>query len=313
MRHILKQVAWAWLDVSLALLAIASIVGFAARQWWLFELCCHFRAQYFVLLAAGAVLLLWRRSWYKAATAGMFSLVNLALLLPLYLPSGVTPPKAASTYRLLSYNVNEYGFQFASTLALIHKTQPDIVVLVEIDYRWLQELAELERVDGYHMVQRRGVAIYSRFPIEMYELPDRAPVGMPSALSHVTIAGQRVTLIGAHPSSPDGRGMAAQRNSQLADLARFATAAERPLIVVGDLNTTSWSPYFSDLVRAANLRDSRRGFGIQPTFPVPFPPALIPIDHCLVSEGIHVHSRRVAPASGSDHYPILIEFSVEKQ
>lgn len=300
-----------WLiEAALAFVALCSLAGFAARSSWLLELCCHFRVQYFALLTLGMLWLAWRRLWWRAAAALALASVNGALVAPLYFSPEPQTTHAATTYKLLSYNVNEYGFQFASTLALIHREQPDIVVLVEIDTRWLTELSELERGSGYKMIHRRGVAIYSRLPIEMYELPDHAPVGLPSVLSHVTIDGKRLTLIAAHPNSPDGKDMSAQRNSQLADLVRFVSAAERPLIVVGDLNTTSWSPYFGEIVGPAKLRDSRLGFGVQATFPATFPPVLIPIDHCLVSEGIHVHSRRVGPASGSDHYPIVINFSL---
>jgi len=36
----------------------------------------------------------------------------------------------------------------------------------------------------------------------------------------------------------------------------------------------------------------------------------IPIDHCLVSPEIIVTKRSVGPSVGSDHYPVIIDFSI---
>jgi endonuclease/exonuclease/phosphatase (EEP) superfamily protein YafD len=90
-------------------------------------------------------------------------------------------------------------------------------------------------------------------------------------------------------------------------LARKRTGA---LVLLGDLNTTSWSPHFRDLINTAGLKDSRAGFGIQPTWPAGTPPLWIPLDHCLVSPEIKVHDRRVGPNVGSDHFPVIVEFSL---
>lgn len=59
------------------------------------------------------------------------------------------------------------------------------------------------------------------------------------------------------------------------------------------------------------LRDSRRGFGVQPTWNARHPWCMIPIDHCLVSEGASIVDRIVAPDVGSDHRPIIVDFRVE--
>ena len=76
---------------------------------------------------------------------------------------------------------------------------------------------------------------------------------------------------------------------------------------MGDLNTTSWSPFFSDLIEESGLRDSRKGFGIQTTWPDGLFLLRIPIDHCLVSKDISVLDRRVGPSIGSDHFPVTVD------
>ena len=65
-------------------------------------------------------------------------------------------------------------------------------------------------------------------------------------------------------------------------------------------------------MRAARLHDSRLGCGIQPTWPAGRPLLWAPIDHCLVSKHVIVHSRRVSGNIGSDHYPVVIDFSIRQ-
>jgi endonuclease/exonuclease/phosphatase (EEP) superfamily protein YafD len=86
------------------------------------------------------------------------------------------------------------------------------------------------------------------------------------------------------------------------------------VIVIGDLNATPWSYAFSRLLRDADLIDSTRGFGVQPTWrtrygPVggmPAWPLQIPIDHCLHSAGLATIAREIGPACGSNHFPLLV-------
>jgi endonuclease/exonuclease/phosphatase (EEP) superfamily protein YafD len=84
-------------------------------------------------------------------------------------------------------------------------------------------------------------------------------------------------------------------------------------VLIGDLNTTMWSPYFSELVKGSGLRDARLGFGLKPTWPMPLPALFqIPIDHCLVSDDIEVLGVRTGGATGSDHRPMMFDVRVEE-
>ncbi len=94
------------------------------------------------------------------------------------------------------------------------------------------------------------------------------------------------------------------------EIARYIAAHPGPALVLGDFNITSWSPHFQETLRLGRLKDSRQGFGLQPTWPVDKPWFLVPIDHVLVTDGIAVHRCWRGPYIGSDHYPILMEFSL---
>ena len=98
------------------------------------------------------------------------------------------------------------------------------------------------------------------------------------------------------------------RDRQILALARFAAKQEGEVILLGDMNTTSWSYTFQDLLHESGLHDSRRGFGLQPTWPENMPLMRVPIDHVLHSSGIQISYRCTGPFSGSDHRPVIVDF-----
>ena len=82
-------------------------------------------------------------------------------------------------------------------------------------------------------------------------------------------------------------------------------------ILIGDLNTTMWSPWFGRLCAKSGLSSVRRGFGVLPSWPAPLPAFLrIPIDHCLVSDDLVVTGCRLGSPAGSDHLPLIVDLAV---
>lgn len=89
--------------------------------------------------------------------------------------------------------------------------------------------------------------------------------------------------------------------------------AAEPKLLVGDFNTTMWSPYFADLVKDSGLRDARTGRGLYPSWNAALPAFLrIPIDHCLVGDKIEVESLETGNYTGSDHRPLILNVGIEK-
>jgi endonuclease/exonuclease/phosphatase (EEP) superfamily protein YafD len=95
----------------------------------------------------------------------------------------------------------------------------------------------------------------------------------------------------------------------LEQIAHLARSIKGPLVVLGDLNITAFSPHFQDLLAHSGLRSAAEGAGWRPTWPTFMPLAGIQIDHALVSPDITVLNFERGPFTGSDHWPIVVELS----
>jgi endonuclease/exonuclease/phosphatase (EEP) superfamily protein YafD len=81
------------------------------------------------------------------------------------------------------------------------------------------------------------------------------------------------------------------------------------LIIAGDFNTSSFSNHFSKLTNG-DLKDSRIGFGLLPTWPANYLMLQTTLNHFLVSKNLEVIERSTGKNIGSDHLPINIIIGV---
>lgn len=292
---------------------LLTAMGFFARRWWVCELAVHFRVQYVVVLAACSAG--WLAAGYpvEALIAGALAAANVRDVQLMYrrrAPATAGGP----VVRLLMMNVNTVNQQYHRAISLARQLQPDILIVIETGQAWVDRLRELQ--DAYPFMDAAarddgfGITLFSRLPVEHHEVIPVGQAQLPCQVVRVPFGGRALTVIGVHPFAPTTPSSAAGRNEQFTELARLISRTPPPVLVMGDFNCTPWSPYFQDLLRSAKLHDSRHGFGIQPSWPVECLPLRIPIDHCLVSDGIAVRSRRIADDVASDHFPVLVECSV---
>ncbi len=296
------------------LTGLLSVAGCLARLWWPLELASHFPVQYFMVLAVCALLLFAGRKPWSALAALGFALFNLAWIAPVYWSEG-EPIPTARTYRVLFLNLFFENHSREAVLHFLPDADPDIILFAEMNPDWMLALHPLRSKYPCWTSQQRDampeVVLLSRFPLEEVEDLDLGNGKGRCVRVRTVLEGQRLTLIGAHLTTPKRGNLAGRRNRELACLAQCAAGQKGPVMIVGDLNCTPWSPYFQDLLHAAGLRDSRQGFGLQPTWPAWLPLPGIPIDHCLVSPGVSVRNRWVGPDVGSDHYPVVVDFSLK--
>lgn len=270
-----------------------------------------------LLLACAGTLLTFKK-WREAAVAFLFGMLNLSLIVPLHWPRGVDGIDAPR-HRALLLNVQYTNRDHGSVYEYIHRMQPDFIVFEEVTDEWAEALNALQDYP-FSVVEARqgviGIALFSRIPFKeakIFSIHEKSP---PDLIAQMELDGQSLTIIGTHPSPPLGPVEYRTSMDQMSALAHIASDTNGAVMLLGDLNSTSWGAYFNRLIRASDLSDSRKGYGLQPSFPARelilgkllF---LTPIDHILVSPEIRVHDRFLGPYIGSDHYPVVIDFSLK--
>jgi endonuclease/exonuclease/phosphatase (EEP) superfamily protein YafD len=293
-----------------------TIIAWGARWHWFCDLLTHFPLQLAVGGTVCAVVQASMRRWRWASVSLAAVLFNVWLLAPYLLSGSSFVAESSATAKVISANLLHDNLDYERFIEYIREEEPDVFFVMELNDHWVQALSALEQEYPHKVLRPRGDAfgagLYSRLPlVEQQVIKSSADV--PSIMVRVEIDGMPVTILGTHPLPPIGASNAAERNEQLAEMASLAASVEAPLVLVGDLNITPWSPYFGDFIRASGLRDSQRGQGLQPSWPnLPWL-CRIPIDHALTSNEVQVVERRLGAAIGSDHRPVVLTFGVARK
>ncbi|MDX1515990.1 MAG: endonuclease/exonuclease/phosphatase family protein [Woeseiaceae bacterium] len=314
----IKDYAVRLCELGLVLTVLVSIVTVFDDQHRYVELFAHFRMQYFVASAA-FVLVFIALKWRNYALLGIAATIfNGYYVIPWYLPPGLLSGAGAAAesadgtpVKLMQANVRRSNGDSARFVQLVTDEAPDILVIQEATPAWLSSLDGIASDYPYTLSEARddsfGIALFSKFPLDSAAIVASHPRGYPEVIATALVGGKRINLIGTHPMPPIGASSTADRNLQLDATAQLAARTPRPLIVIGDLNTTMWAFQYRRFEETSGLTNARAGHGIAPTWPTFFPPALIPIDHCLVSDDIDVVDVRVGRSIGSDHLPLIVE------
>ena len=284
---------------------------FGAHAWWL-EILSHFRAHYvlFFLLLAGLYALGRKHRWTAAALA--LAGVNALPIALFLLPPATTPPANGPVLRAMLMNVNTRRGDPALVRAAILRENPDLLVLDEISAEWVKSLEPVLAAYPFRLTEPRpdnfGIGLFSRLPLEAARVEHSGMAELPSLFAEIQFDGRPLALVATHPLPPANADLAAERNAQLDWIARQAAALPHPVLLLGDLNTSPWSPYYRRLIKTSGLADSAKGRSIHPTWPSFLPALWIPLDHALHSEEIAIHARRIGPTVGSDHFPLVVDF-----
>ncbi|RDE08989.1 endonuclease/exonuclease/phosphatase family protein [Pelagibacterium lacus] len=251
----------------------------------------------------------------------------------IYVPEAVsgfqpraTPSAGAATYRLMTFNVFGRNEEPASIVANVETVDPDILALQEYHPEVRRVIHPLLAALYPHFQycaggQRAFVGLYSKIPFQPLD---------EDACSSSIMSTERTARIMVRfdvDDAPDFS-LATTHNDWPAPVTRQAvqfailrdalSTVQPPLILVGDFNSTPWSYALRNFVAEAGLVRHTRNL---PTFPKLWyylrdwrpAPALLPIDHVMTRGNIEIHELRTGEPSGSDHLPIIVEFSVTSE
>jgi endonuclease/exonuclease/phosphatase family metal-dependent hydrolase len=152
--------------------------------------------------------------------------------------------------------------------------------------------------------------VLSRWPLSDVKARDLAGDGLPALDGRIAVGGRDVRFIGLHTRWPMLPQLATWRDASLRAAADLAYAEDGPVVALGDLNLTPYSPEFAAFLRASGLRDAMHGARWRPTWLAGFWPLALRIDHVLVSPDLCVEEAEVGPDIGSDHRPVIAHLSI---
>jgi endonuclease/exonuclease/phosphatase (EEP) superfamily protein YafD len=209
-----------------------------------------------------------------------------------------------------SFNVLQTNRDYARTISLIDREDPDIVLLLETDGLWEDALKPV--IDRYpHRLSAPldnlyGLILLSRLPVEDAEITWLIDKETPSVFATMqTSAGMRFRYIGLHPRPPQPGEDTEKRDGEIAIAARHAKLTKLPVLAMGDFNDVAWSRTSQMFKRIGGYLDPRVGRGLFATFPANLPGLRWPLDHIFMSPDFTLLDMKVLENVGSDHLPVI--------
>ncbi len=215
---------------------------------------------------------------------------------------------------ILIANILTPNRKAAALLDLVREYQPDILVTLESDQWWQDQLDLLESDMPYTvkcpMDNLYGMHLYSRIPIEEEEVAFLVENDVPSI--HTLLRLRTGDVVRAHflhpaPPSPTENTESTQRDAELVVVARRVKECTLPVIVTGDLNDAAWSRTTRLFRKISGLLDPRVGRGMFNTFHAGYPFLRWPLDHVFHSTHFTLRRLQRLPDIGSDHFPLFAE------
>lgn len=304
------------LILGLAVTALSSLAGYVGSAYWLLDLFSHFKVQYSIVLIALITCLGFLKK-KRAVLVGLLVLsINLIDILPLYFGSHAEV-KEGTTVSVCSINLLSSNGSFDLVGKYIEEEDPDILVLEELSTLWEIALDSILISYPYQLgiprMDNFGIGLYSRIPLDTIQNVIVNDALLPSILSRFMVGADTIHLLATHPLPPVGQFEFESRNNALQRMASLRNSLDGHFILIGDLNTTSYSTHFKKMKKKAGLIDTRKGFGILNTWHADMPLLKVTLDHCLISDGLTVVDRKVGSNIGSDHLPIVAKVGIKKQ
>ena len=292
-----------------------TVTAWTASSTWLGELACHFPLQWLGIAAVSSLLLVFARRPWLSLVAAAWVTVNAFIMM------GDAGDRASGLethfskpVRIASLNLRMGNPKKDGVLRVIREVDADLVVCLEVTEAWATALTKLRAEYRFQEISARnhafGIAVLSRRPMGVREVNPSAS-DRPQLLVKVSTERQAVWYLGAtHVDPPMQMQMRNRRDLCLQEWSRELLAQDSPVLMIGDFNSTPWSPIFTELVDRRGWRDSRWGHGNQSTWPAWIGGWGIPIDHALCTPGIKVLNRSTFDIPGSDHRGVALEIQV---
>jgi endonuclease/exonuclease/phosphatase (EEP) superfamily protein YafD len=286
------------------------------------------RLQFFIVSVVSLVLFIiltkrWR--WYDyalilALVGGMIVqgsyIVFYTPLVDTTVPSAATVEADQDQISLLIANIKMSNRNAQPFLKLAKEKDPDLILVMETDAWWDEQLTPLEEAYPYSREAINDVAygmiLYSKFSLTDMQTNYFQHDDVPSFDGVISLrSGRQVNLHTVHPvpptrfkELPDNEG---KEEVALLKVGERVANQSLPAIVAGDMNDLVWS-YTDRLTGTKNLlHDVRVGRGFYNSYDVGNVLLRWPLDHVFVTKEFRLKTLERSRDIASDHFPIYVE------
>jgi endonuclease/exonuclease/phosphatase (EEP) superfamily protein YafD len=221
-----------------------------------------------------------------------------------------------ATISILVSNVLTPNKESGKLIDLVNERKPDILLTLESDKRWENELAVLEKDYEYTVKIPQdnlyGMHLYSKLKLEDIKVRNIVQEDIPSIHGKVILRnGKKIKLHCLHPMppSPTESDTSTNRDAELLMLGRDIDPDKESVLVVGDLNDVAWSRTTRLFQKLSGLMDPRKGRGFFNTFHAGYFLLRWPLDHAFHSKDFTLIEIARERNIGSDHFPMYIKLN----
>ena len=213
-----------------------------------------------LLISASVISLVWQ-VWLIAPYTALWKLQMISA-------SGCEPQ---GRVRFLIANVFQGNRNAGSLLSLVRKTDPDVILLTEMDKQWERDVVSLKASYPATVLEplsnTYGIGLYSRLVLKDAQVRYLVEDDIPSIRATIALRdGSDFTMWGVHPAPPRPNSDTGPRDAALLLVAKDIAAAGDPAVVAGDLNDVAWSSTTTLFQKVSGLLDPRIGRGLYATF-----------------------------------------------
>ena len=246
-------------------------------------------------------------------------LIHYTALVAVRVPEATAPRDPAREISLLLANVKMRNRTSQPLLEAIESRTPDLVLVMEVDNWWDDQLRSLQRYYPHtHKAvneQAYGMTLYSKFPFENIKVNYLNNDKVPSFETRITLGnGRDVQLHTIHPVPPtyfkDLPDNAGQEEVAMLKLGKQVESEGLPAIVAGDINDVVWG--YTDELTGTNdlLFDVRVGRGVYSSYNAEHWYMRWPLDHVFVTKEFELLELERLEDIGSDHFPVYVRLVI---
>jgi len=293
-------------------ISVALVFGFFGRVHPALDAFSHFRLHFAALLFLCGIALLALRYRLHAMAALLLSAGCVAVTVPHFFNAETDPAQPDQpVYKLLQLNAYYGNTDPKAVLSLIARQHPDIVTLEEVSDHWREELDLVKGAYPYRLDCAEGpfsTVILSRRSMNEGHNPYCSPNGR-VALAQIDLNGRIIDVMALHLPWP----WPYEQWETVKDHAPLLQMLGSTAIAAGDFNAVPWSATVHDVATLGGFTRIER-FGPTWIGHHGLPESLkflgLPIDQVMTKGRIAVHSAQTLERVGSDHLPVLVEFSI---